>query len=434
MRFHRVRFFRPAHLRRYLLSRERVTGKAGVTCIVAYGYIELKCRHCQRNEGQGMSKSITLSGVLPAAGFQRLLDAVRDAGFRTIGPRARNGAIVLDELSDVAELPVGWNDEQVAGSYRAAKGSGDRLFDYVVGPTSWKRFLYPPRRELWHAQKEGQAWVPEAPTDDFEPTAFLGVRNCDIAAIRTLDRVLLDSGYREPVYDSRRSKIFIIAVSCAAPVSTCFCTSMGGGPTPTDGFDLSLVELGSGNDHRFIISSGSERGAEIVSALNLDEVVERDLDAAATQDRTSVEKINQVPAMANARSTIAATMRSDHWDEVADRCLSCANCTLVCPTCFCVDIEDTTDLSGTSVSRHQQWDSCFTMSHSYLHGGSIRKTTAARYRQWLSHKLGTWHDQFGSSGCVGCGRCVTWCPAAIDIRVELEALEDSLKEMTTEEA
>jgi ferredoxin len=98
---------------------------------------------------------------------------------------------------------------------------------------------------------------------------------------------------------------------------------------------------------------------------------------------------------------------------------------MVCPTCFCSTVEDTTDLTGAIAERWQVWDSCFNADHSYLHGGYVRKTTGSRYRQWITHKLATWHDQFGMSGCAGCagcGRCITSCPVAIDITEELCAI------------
>jgi len=117
----------------------------------------------------------------------------------------------------------------------------------------------------------------------------------------------------------------------------------------------------------------------------------------------------------------------DHprWDDVAKRCLTCANCTMVCPTCFCSTVEDTSDLKGEHAERWRKWDSCFTMDFSYIHGGSVRSTPRARYRQWMTHKLATWIDQFGTSGCVGCGRCITWCPVGIDITEEVRAIRES---------
>ena len=122
------------------------------------------------------------------------------------------------------------------------------------------------------------------------------------------------------------------------------------------------------------------------------------------------------------KELLYANAESPIWDAVAERCLSCTNCTAVCPTCFCTSVEDVTDLSGDVAGRERVWDSCFNADFSYIHGGTVRGSTRSRYRQWMTHKLGSWIDQFGMSGCVGCGRCITWCPAAIDITEEAAAL------------
>jgi ferredoxin len=113
------------------------------------------------------------------------------------------------------------------------------------------------------------------------------------------------------------------------------------------------------------------------------------------------------------------------WDDVASRCLTCGNCTMVCPTCFCFSITEVTDLAGLQAEQQRSWDSCFTVEHSNLHGGPVRVSGRSRYRQWMTHKLATWIDQFGTSGCVGCGRCITWCPVGIDITEEAAAIRAS---------
>ena len=95
---------------------------------------------------------------------------------------------------------------------------------------------------------------------------------------------------------------------------------------------------------------------------------------------------------------------------------------MVCPTCFCTSVADTTDVTGDHAERWQEWASCFDLDYSELHGGQVRSSGASRYRQWLTHKFGTWHTQFGQSGCVGCGRCIAWCPVGIDVTAELTAL------------
>jgi ferredoxin len=97
---------------------------------------------------------------------------------------------------------------------------------------------------------------------------------------------------------------------------------------------------------------------------------------------------------------------------------------MVCPTCFCTTVEDTADLAGTDAVRRRVWDSCFSVEYAYIHGGSIRPTPRARYRQWLTHKLDSWQEQFGMSGCVGCGRCITWCPVGIDLTEEIAAIRN----------
>ena len=102
----------------------------------------------------------------------------------------------------------------------------------------------------------------------------------------------------------------------------------------------------------------------------------------------------------------------------------CANCTLVCPTCFCTSVGVGLRPRRRRVATTERtWDSCFTLGFGRVAGdANFRPRVADRYRQWLTHKFSTWWDQFGSTGCVGCGRCITWCPVGIDVREELLAI------------
>ncbi|NJL33712.1 MAG: sulfite reductase subunit A, partial [Chloroflexaceae bacterium] len=127
----------------------------------------------------------------------------------------------------------------------------------------------------------------------------------------------------------------------------------------------------------------------------------------------------------NVASLLKHNLEHKRWEQVAERCLSCANCTMVCPTCFCSTVEDTTALDGSHAERWRKWDSCFTVDFSFIHGGTVRRETRTRYRQWMTHKLAAWIDQFGTSGCVGCGRCIVWCPVGIDITAEIAAMRAS---------
>jgi ferredoxin len=356
-----------------------------------------------------------------------LIGILHGRGYVVIGPRVRDGAIVLDEVQNVEDLPIGWSDHQDAATYRLRQLDGRALFSYAVGPTSPRRFLSPPRRRLWSAERTTGGFdvvdEPEAPA----AYAFLAVRACELAAIAVQDRVLQDGPYADPWYAQARRQAFFVGVSCGAPASTCFCTSMGTGPEVETGHDLAVTELLDPHAHELLVEAGTERGAEVLTSLQAvvtwREPLDDDRAAAQAVIERSVARISRRLDPVVARDVLATNLDHPRWDDVAERCLSCTNCTLVCPTCFCGAVEDVTSLDGERAERVQRWDSCFTLGHSVLHGaGSVRGDTRARYRQWLTHKLSTWWDQFDESGCVGCGRCITWCPAAIDLTEEVAAM------------
>jgi ferredoxin len=260
----------------------------------------------------------------------------------------------------------------------------------------------------------------------FEPAAppvrrlaFIGVRGCDLAAIAILDAALLHREHPDPQYAARRERLFLVAADCANPAATCFCSSMGTGPAAGPGADLTLAELDPGSaDHRFLVTVGSADGAAVLEHIPTDPAGPSDLEAAAgLAARAAAAMTRQL-----APGSWQPDPQDPRWSEVAERCLSCANCTMACPTCFCFDVGDNTDPVSGTTSRTRRWGSCFEASHSYLHGGAVHDSRKSRYRQWLTHKLVTWPEQFGTAGCVGCGRCIAWCPVGIDITAEAAAL------------
>jgi ferredoxin len=199
---------------------------------------------------------------------------------------------------------------------------------------------------------------------------------------------------------------------------------MDTGPKARAGYDLALTELCDAARHEFVVETGSERGAAVLARLQRRPAQSTDLAAAgAAVEHAGSMQVRALPP--DAEQVLKANLEHSRWNEVAARCLNCTNCTLVCPTCFCSTVQDVTDLSGDSIARERRWDSCFTLEFSYIHGGSVRRDGASRYRQWLTHKLAHWHDQFGSSGCTGCGRCIAWCPVGIDITEEVAAIRAS---------
>jgi sulfhydrogenase subunit beta (sulfur reductase) len=354
-------------------------------------------------------------------GLEALLAALKGEGYRVLGPRVRDGAIVYDEIEGVADLPAGWGDEQDGGRYRLRPRDDDALFGHAVGPHSWKRFLHPPSLRLWRAERDGDEVRMVAEEEPPPRLALIGVRSCELHAIAIQDRVLQDGPHVDPHYRARRERAFLVAVNCGTAGGTCFCVSMGTGPKATFGFDLSLTELLDDGGHRFLVEIGSEAGARVMAGVGGREASVEDVRAAEAVVARTVGEMGR-EMRADAKELLARHLEHPRWDEVAERCLTCANCTMVCPTCFCTTVEDTADLAGDHAERWRRWDSCFTMDFSYVHGGSVRASARSRYRQWLTHKLSTWVDQFGTSGCVGCGRCITWCPVGIDITEEVTAI------------
>lgn len=357
--------------------------------------------------------------------LQKLFDRLVAKGFEIIGPTMNDGAIVYDEISSVDDLPAGWTDIQEAGIYRLMKREDQALFGYNAGPHSWKKFLFPQRTRLWQVErKEDSVQLTDEPADN-RKLAFIGVRSCELHAIAVQDRVFIQPSLVNAPYQARRNQVFVVAVNCGQAGGTCFCVSMNTGPRATTGFDLALTEIIEPGRHYFVAEAGSEAGIAIMEQVPHVEASPEQEAAAESSVHKAAGQMGRQMDTTGLKDLLYRNYRNSRWDDVASRCLACANCTMVCPTCFCSTVEDVTNLKGDHAERWQRWDSCFTMDFSYIHGGSVRASTRSRYRQWMTHKLATWFDQFGTSGCVGCGRCITWCPASIDITDEVRAIRQS---------
>ncbi len=362
--------------------------------------------------------------VIDRDGLDRLIGALVARGYRTIGPVVRDGAIVAREVADSGDLPQGWHDEQAPGSYRLSHDDDPSLFAWAVGPGSWKPEFYPARSLVWRTNATAETVSFEQPPEERPPVALIGSRPCELAGLKVLDAVFARGSVPDPRYRDRREASFIVVAECGTPAATCFCTSMGTGPGVDEGFDMALSELTFPDGPRYLVRVGSAQGAEIAEEIGGSPAAPADLASRAALIEAAAGQMSRELDAGRAPGLLARNLEHPRWDDVAARCLACGNCTLVCPTCFCGAVEDTTTIDGT-VERHRRWDSCFDLAHSLVHTGPVRASTRSRYRQWLTHKLSTWHDQFGSSGCVGCGRCITWCPVGIDLTVEVAAIAAS---------
>lgn len=359
--------------------------------------------------------------AIEAPHLKQLFQALTENHYEVIGPTIREGAVVVDRLTSVQDLPIGWTDEQDAGTYRLKRGEEGAYFGYSLGPQSWKRILQPPIQKLWHAKREGNEFsiIPEP--SQSSSYAFIGVRPCELRAMEVQDKTFLEGDFIDSGYKSRRDS-FVVVVNCSRAGGTCFCVSMGSGPKAISGFDLALTEIVSAERHYFIAEVGSGRGAKLLLEVAHSRATAAQKEAAHQVVAETARHMGRTLNTVGLKDLLYSSYDHPRWDNVAARCLSCTNCTMVCPTCFCTTIKDATDLAGQTAERWKEWDSCFTTEFSYIHGGSVRASVKSRYRQWLIHKLATWNDQFGVLGCVGCGRCITWCPVGIDLTEEVRAI------------
>jgi len=363
--------------------------------------------------------------VLAASELESLMRALARRGYEVLGPVVRDGAIVIDTIRAASELPVGYEDIQSPGRYRLERKEHGAFFAFTVGPHSWKKVFHVPIERLFQVRRKkdekGRMEFVPAPKPE-RRVALLGARPCEIAAVAIQDRVLRDGEHPDPRYAARREHVFVVAVNCGRAGGTCFCVSMGTGPRAERGFDLALTEIVEEGAHRFLVEVGSDEGAAVLSELRSAPALGEDVARAASISANTAASMGRTLDTAGLKERLQANLEHPRWDDVASRCLACGNCTNVCPTCFCTEVVDTTDFEGATAERTKRWDSCFNLDFTHVHGGSVRSSVKGRYRQWHTHKLANWHDQFGSSGCVGCGRCITWCPVGIDITEEAAAV------------
>ncbi|SEJ51329.1 4Fe-4S dicluster domain-containing protein [Demequina mangrovi] len=367
--------------------------------------------------------------ILEPEGLDALIAALHERGYRVVGPTVRGDAIVTGDIYAASDLPQGVGDTQQAGAYRLRRRDDDAYFGFADPAQSTKPVFFPAEEVVWRGRRDEGHFTVERDAPKDQAVALLGVRSCDLRAVQIHDAVLADRPFHDAHYVARRDGTFTVAVACGEPATTCFCASMGTGPRPAatneqtgePAYDLLLTEV-MAPEHRFVLEVGTERGREVADAFDTTRAgQEAQQEAIAVSDAAAARQTRGINTD-TIHDVLRASAESPRWDDVASRCLACTNCTLVCPTCFCTTIQDTSDLAGDNAERHRVWDSCFSESFSYIHGGPLRGDVKARYRQWITHKLSSWQDQFGMLGCVGCGRCIAWCPVGIDITEEAAAL------------
>jgi len=358
--------------------------------------------------------------VMRAGDLHRLVSLLVTEFDGVIGPVAEDGVIRLRPIQSTTDLPIGVTEEQETATYRLHETGTQLRFSYGLGPDSLKGVVHPPRSPVWTMTRRDGSLIVDQALHPMTSRAVIGARACDLRALEVLERTQTGGQHVDPAFVAHRQGLFLVAVDCTHPAPTCFCDTAGDGPVADHGYDLAITELDDSKSIVYLVRAGTGQGRSMIQALHFahapDALVELRHRQLQTVKRSFIRELpDDAPVVVR---------RHDHpqWNDVAERCLTCGNCTAVCPTCFCTDMDDQVGLDGQTGTRTRVWDTCFSQEYSHLGAGPHRASPAARYRQWLTHKLGTWHDQFGESGCVGCGRCITWCPVGIDLTAEVESL------------
>ncbi|WP_119343080.1 4Fe-4S dicluster domain-containing protein [Facilibium subflavum] len=356
---------------------------------------------------------------LPHERIDHLLDYLMALGYNIKGPTVKENSIVYDDIDKADQLPWGYVDNQTPGHYQISKNDEKKAFGFSVPVQSIKPMLFKEKEVLWRVSRDESGKLAFHASESKKKYAIFGVRPCDLRGIEIQDRVFIENAYQDVRYKQRRENLFIIAANCTSCHQNCFCVSMGDSPYADHGFDLAMTEI----EHGFVLESASDQGRQCVETLAL-------LPASADQTQKAAENVESVfdkqqktiPERHKVEKVLKNSWDHAQWDDVAKRCLSCGNCTQACPTCFCHTQKDAPSLDAHQSEHLREWDSCFSLDHSYTHGALYRQKLSQRYRQWLIHKFATWRDQFRTKGCVGCGRCITWCPVGIDVTEEINAI------------
>jgi sulfhydrogenase subunit beta (sulfur reductase) len=360
--------------------------------------------------------------VISKPELDTILKTLLSQDFALAGPQVKDYTVILGPIESLADLPKGYTSQEGPGKYSLSSNGKENYFDVTSGPHTWKKYFFPPQAQLMvFQQDQSKTWSLVNTEEETPKTALIGVRPCDLAGIQIQDKIFLEGERCDPVYRDRREGAFLLITNCTEPCGTCFCTSMGTGPKAEAGFDLALTEL----QDKFLIEVGSEAGQKALADLEwkaADDKIQKQAESALD---AAIKKISlNLPDPDHLEKELLENLDHPQWDDVAGRCLSCGSCTQVCPTCFCWDSTDKTLLPGDTIIRERSWDSCFNPDYSYVAHGNTRPNTRSRYRQWLTHKFASWYEQYGSSGCVGCGRCITWCPAEINHLEEIAAIRE----------
>ncbi|MGB2661876.1 MAG: 4Fe-4S dicluster domain-containing protein [Candidatus Omnitrophota bacterium] len=268
----------------------------------------------------------------------------------------------------------------------------------------------------------------EVPHAKDKPFAIVGVKACDLKGFKVQDHVFKDHDYEDPFYIKNREENLIIAADCTCAIDTCYCVALEDDPYPTEDFDINLSQVPDG----FAVETGSEKGEKLLEKYSslfqeANEAVESERNAQRERVSKEVEnniKEAEVPSSKSYKGIVEKNWDSDIWSDEAKTCVECGACTVICPTCHCFLLYD--QKSEERMARLKIWDSCMVKDYARVAGGANpRGKLWMRLRNRFEKKFDFFPKIADFYACTGCGRCISACPAKIDIRKILKRLVEN---------
>jgi len=335
-----------------------------------------------------------LPDVLPG---ERLMNWVRDW--------QKKAKVIVPSLVDGIPL------------YQVLRDDHDLDWEFIKPVLSLKEFLFPPTERLFLIQKDGKdvrlrETLPEG------KQVIVGARPCEARGLRILDKLFIETQPEDPYYRQRRESTYLVGIACKTLGETCFCTSTGGSPDDWRDMDIFLREADGG----FQVQIVSERGEHLLDWIEVDDY-SRFLDETQYTNEFSITSETPEFHLPEKEDWINL-FNAPLWMREAERCLSCRICAYVCPTCRCFDLRDEPVGEGV-FERIRCWDSCTSPAYRKIAGGhNPRASKDKRLRNRIYCKFYYYPEQYhlNSFACTGCGRCIEYCPANIDMAEILKDL------------